>query len=120
MWTWKQAAGELWRAGELVSRGYSGNGRGLNNPAMQAAVAVGPIPVGRWKFVTIANDNHTGPFSIVILPEQGTATLGRAGFRCHGDNAKLDHSASHGCIILPRSIRAEIWASGERALEVVA
>jgi hypothetical protein len=120
MWTWDQSAGELSRAGAVVSRGYSGNGRGLNNPAMQAARGVGPIPAGHWRFAGMAADNHTGPCSIIILPEPGTDTKGRAGFRCHGDNARLDHSASHGCIILPRAMRQAIWASGDRALQVIA
>ncbi|MFA6125072.1 MAG: hypothetical protein WCS75_11525 [Sphingomonas sp.] len=41
-------------------------------------------------------------------------------FRIHGDNAKLDRSASHGCIILPRAVRERMWASGDRIVEVVA
>jgi len=120
MWTWDQSAGALSRAGAIVSRGYSGRGRGLDNPGMQAVQGVGPIPAGRWRFAAIAEDNHTGPFSIIIMPAPGTDTLGRAGFRCHGDNARLDHSASHGCIILPRADRQKIWASGDRDLLVVA
>jgi hypothetical protein len=120
MWTWDQSAGELSRDGQFVSRGYSGRGRGLNNPAMQACVGIGPIPAGRWRLISIAADTHTGPFSILIAPEAATDTHGRSGFRCHGDNARLDRSASHGCIILPRTVRKAIWASGDRALNVVA
>jgi hypothetical protein len=120
MWTWDQSAGVLSRAGAIVSRGYSGRGRGLNNPEMQALWNMGPIPAGRWRFAGIAPDAHTGPYSILIVPEPGTDTKGRSGFRCHGDNARLDRSASHGCIILPHAVRQAIWASGDRALEVVA
>ena len=37
MFTWDQSAGTLSRAGKIIARGYAGNGRGKNNPAMQAA-----------------------------------------------------------------------------------
>ena len=120
MWTWDQSAGVLSRAGAIVSRGYSGRGRGLNNPQMQAVWSVGPIPAGRWRFAGMAEDNRTGPLSIVILPEPGTDTEGRSGFRCHGDNVRMNLSASHGCIILPHAVRRAIWASGDRDLLVVA
>lgn len=40
-------------------------------------------------------------------------------FRIHGDSIRAPGTASHGCIILPRAIRDRIWASGDRALQVV-
>jgi hypothetical protein len=119
-WKWDQSAGELSHNGTLVSRGYSGNGRGVNNPAMQDAVAVGPIPRGDWRMTALRlTGASTGPYTIVLEPEPGTDARGRSAFRIHGDNAKLDRSASHGCIILPRNVRELIWKSGDRELEVV-
>ena len=120
MWTWDQSAGALSRAGAIVSCGYSGAGRGKNNPAMQAAQGVGPIPRGRWRIVAVKDSPNTGPFTIVIDAEPGTDTCGRSAFRIHGDSIARPGTASHGCIILPRTIRQAIWASGDRALEVVA
>jgi hypothetical protein len=120
MWIWKQAAGELWRNGKLIAKGYSGHGDGVNNPSMQAVHKVGPIPRGRWRFVVLAGDLHTGPYSIIIMPCPGTVTYDRDGFRGHGDNSKGDRSASEGCIILARAIRVMIWTSGDHDLEVVA
>jgi hypothetical protein len=120
MWIWDQSAGELRRAGALVSRGYAGNGRGVNNPAMQSAQGIGPIPRGRWKMTELRlTGASTGPYTIVLEPLAGTDACGRSAFRIHGDNARLDQSASHGCIILPRAIRERIWNSGDRDLEVV-
>lgn len=120
MWTWDQSAGELRRQGAVVARGYAGAGRGKNNPAMQAATAVGPIPRGRWRMTGVKNSPNTGPFTIVLEPEPDTDTCGRSAFRIHGDSVANPGTASHGCIILPRATRVAIWASGDRALEVVA
>jgi len=120
MWTWDQSAGALSRAGAVVSCGYSGAGRGKNNPALQAAVGIGPIPRGRWRIVAVKDSANTGPFTIVLEPEAGTDTHGRSAFRIHGDSIANPGSASHGCIILPRGIRQAIWASKDRLLEVVA
>jgi hypothetical protein len=119
MWRWDQSAGELTRDGAFISKGYSGAGRGVNNPVMQAATAIGPIPRGRWRMTEVKDSPNTGPFTIVLVPEAGTDTCGRSAFRIHGDNRLANKTASHGCIILPRPVRQRIWASGDRALEVV-
>jgi hypothetical protein len=39
MWTWDQSAGTLSRAGKIVARGYSGKGKGKNNPEMEGVRA---------------------------------------------------------------------------------
>jgi hypothetical protein len=117
---WDQSAGTMSRDGIVVAKGYAGRDRGLNNPMMQAAQGVGPIPRGLWRMTALRlTGASTGPYTIVLTPEPGTDTCGRSEFRIHGDNARLDHSASHGCIILPRAAREAIWRSGERLLEVV-
>lgn len=120
-WTWDQSAGELRNArGEIVSRGYAGAGRGLNNPAMQAAVAVGPIPRGRWRIAALRlSGASTGPYTLVLEPMPGTDTFGRSEFRIHGDAIAHPGQASHGCIVVPRTIREAVWNSGDRDLEVV-
>lgn len=126
MWRWDQSAGELTRDGRLISRGYSGNGRGKNNPAMQAAVGVGPIPAGRWKIVERYDSANVGAYALKVFavdaqPNDDThQPTGRGAFRIHGDSIRAPGTASHGCIILPRAIRELIWKSGDRDLEVVA
>jgi len=118
-WRWDQSAGELSREGKLVSKGYSGWDRGKNNPAMQAAVGVGPIPAGIWRIVRRYDSANVGPAALELTPLQGTPTFGRSAFRIHGDSLRAPGTASHGCIILPRTIRDLIWASGDRDLVVV-
>lgn len=119
MWRWDQSSGELSRAGAFVSKGYAGAGRGKNNPALQAAKGVGPIPRGRWRMTGVKDSPNTGPFTIVLEPEPGTDTLGRSAFRVHGDSIANPGTASHGCIILTRAARERMWASGDRLIEVV-
>lgn len=118
-WRWDQSAGALTRDGEMISHGYSGHGRGKNNPSMQAAVGIGPIPAGRWKITERYNSQNVGPYALKLEPV-GHGALGRSAFRIHGDSVRAPGTASHGCIILPRVIREKIWTSGDRDLEVVA
>jgi hypothetical protein len=119
MWIWDQSQGILSRNGKLISNGYSGRNRGKNNPSMQDAKGIGPIPRGGWTMTSVKNSSATGPFTIVLEPKQTTDTCGRSAFRIHGDSIKNPGTASHGCIILPRVIREQIWASGDRDLLVV-
>ena len=120
MWRWDDSAGELSRDGKLIARGYSGRDYGLNNPDATADVGIGPIPLGKWLIAALHETGaSTGPYTLVLEPMTGTDTHGRSAFRIHGDNVKLDHSASHGCIILPRLIRELIWKSRDTILEVV-
>lgn len=119
MWTWDQSSGVMTRAGKSFA-GYAGNGRGKNNPAMQAAKGIGPIPAGKWRMVEQPyNSPNTGPYTIKLQPELGTNAFGRSEFRIHGDSIKSPGTASHGCIILPRAVREAIWGSGDRELLVL-
>jgi hypothetical protein len=120
MLTWDQSAGTMSRGGTLIGRGYSGSGRGVNNPVMQAVPGIGPVPKGIYDLTGVKDSPNTGPFTIVIEPALGTDTLGRSEFRIHGDNRLANQSASHGCIILPRIAREAIWRTGDRRLLVVA
>ncbi len=124
MWTYDQSTGELRRDGALVSRGYSGRGRGKNNPALQDVVGTGPIPRGRWRMMNVYSSGSVGPFTITLWAEDGQpddrhAGTGRSAFRIHGDSIKAPGTASKGCIILPRAIREAMWRSGDRLIEVV-
>lgn len=120
MWVWDQSAGTLSRDGKLVSRGYAGRDRGLNNPSMQGIAGIGPIPQGLWNIVGKPYDSpNTGKYTLRLEPAPGTNTLGRSAFRIHGDNARLNNTASKGCIILPRKIREMIYMSKDTILKVV-
>lgn len=121
MWTYQQSTGALSRAGKTIAHGYSGLDLGKNNPAMQAARGIGPIPAGRWIIAGAPyHSASTGPYTLALQPAPGTDALGRSAFRIHGDSIAHPGEASHGCIILPRNVREQIWASGDREIEVVA
>jgi len=120
MWTYTQKTGALLQDGQQVAIGYSGFDDGKNNPAMQAVVNVGPIPQGDWTIVgPPVNTLDHGPYVLHLQPAQGTNTFGRSGFLMHGDSIEAPGCASHGCIIMPRIVREQVWNSGDTELEVV-
>jgi len=124
MWTWDQSAGRLSRNGETWN-GYSGKGRGKNNPSLQGVQGVGPLPRGRWKIVGRYDSKSVGPCTLTLfaadepVPDDVHEATGRSAFRIHGDSVRAPGTASKGCIILPRAVREAIWRSGDRDLEVV-
>lgn len=123
-WKWDQSAGELSHNGKFVSKGYSGAGKGKNNPEMEGVRATGPIPAGKWYIRSPYNSNAVGPYVLTVWADDGQlddvhARTKRSAFRIHGDSIKNPGTASKGCIILPRAIREQIWKSGDRVLEVV-
>ncbi len=114
MWRYEISTGTLTDpSGAFAGTGYSGlAGRWRNNPSEVAAVAMGPIPPGLWHIGPAHLSPHTGPITMDLDPKQGTHTLGRSAFR-------INHDASHGCVILGPAIRRQIEASEDRTLEVV-
>lgn len=119
-WRYEQMTGTLRdNRGAVVAQGYSGRDKGLNNPAAQGVANVGPIPVGTYDIATAMNHLSCGPLSMRLLPAPGTNTLGRDGFLIHGDTASMDHTASHGCIIVNRLAREIVSNSPDRLLVVV-
>jgi hypothetical protein len=103
-WTYSQGTGELRdEHGDLVHVGYSGAGDGKNNCAMQAVKNVGPIPRGYWVLGKPYDSRKVGPYAIPLKPAPLTETYGRSAFVVHGDNRT--HTASQGCIIMPRKVR---------------
>ena len=121
IWRYEQKTGILSDPnGEMVACGYSGNGEGLNNPEMQAVKDHGPIPRGSWVVGSFFDDpGGKGPVVAHLTPVAGTETFGRSGFMIHGDNEAMNHTASEGCIVLPRSARERIAQSGDAVLDVV-
>ena len=124
LWNYQQSTGSLSHQPDSggppapIGTGYSGNGPGLNNPAMENAPNVGPIPQGDWEIGAPYNSPNTGPYSLPLAPGPNTNT-NRTDFLIHGDNSFGNQSASHGCIVLPPGIRHQIWDSGDHNLRVV-
>lgn len=122
-WTYAQATGDLDHGPTYEGRGYSGHGPGVNKPALQNIVRVGPIPQGKWVIGAPRTDPHLGPLAFPLSPAPGTNAFGRSGFFIHGDNSLMNETGSEGCIVLGRAIReviAAAVASGDNTLEVVA
>ena len=113
-----QRTGELWLGNKLWGRGYSGRDKGLNNPQAERVANMGPIPAGRYTIGAPHHSDRTGPF-VMNLTSIGHTAYGRHDFEIHGDNSKLNHTASHGCIILARDVRERIGRSGIHQLVVV-
>jgi Protein of unknown function (DUF2778) len=121
MFSYSQTSGILKNAdGTVIGRGYSGHGRGLDDPAFADQHNIGPIPQGKWIIGRFFDDfGGKGPIVCHLLPQDGTEAYGRSGFMIHGDNHEQNYSASHGCIILSREGREKIAASYDGVLEVV-
>ena len=77
--TYAQDSGALYDPnGVLMMRGYSGNGAGLNNPAMDDRVGVGPIPVGDYTVgAPHAPIDHLGPLALPLYPAKTNNMKGR-------------------------------------------
>ena len=121
MWSYQQSTGKMLdSSGGLFATGYSGHGAGVNNPALQTARDIGPIPQGVWKMTTwIEHHPHLG-LGVIPLEQIEGDSFGRSGFFLHGDTAAHNQSASHGCIILGAAWqRQEMWAGGDRTINVV-
>jgi len=120
MWTFEQATGRLFDdSGTHVATGYSGGAGGkrsdaVNNPIMQSVKGVGPLPQGIYYLQDPVEHSHLGPYAIPLKPSNLNTMYGRDGFYCHGDNAKMDESASDGCIIMPRAVREEMYEATDQ------
>ena len=117
-WRYCQQTGQLLLNGKIIGTGYSGKGVGKNNPNMEQAKNVGPIPRGKYTIGPAYTHPHKGPITMNLTPN-GHPTYGRSDFLIHGDSRAHPGNASEGCIILPRNIRNRIATSGDTVLEVV-
>jgi hypothetical protein len=122
MWTYKQSTGELSRDGVAAGACYSGYEAGKNNPAMQNAENVGPVPQGRYSIGApqcVESPGPHGPFVLPLTPDPANTMFGRSGFLIHGDSVVNPGLASRGCIIAARLIREAIAGSGDTELTVI-
>ncbi|HZL00464.1 MAG TPA: hypothetical protein VFC47_11255 [Caulobacteraceae bacterium] len=121
-WTYRDSTGEITSpTGAVIGTGYSGNGEGLNNPALAAVEGVGPIPPGRYTIgLALFPVDHLGPCALPLtVVAFDDPSIERSAFFIHGDNLDDDHSASHGCIVAARPIRIAVAGSLDRELIVI-
>jgi len=119
-WSYSQSTGDRSLDGDWVGTGYSGIGPGLNDPDQQDVPDVGPIPQGTYSIEAARDDETIGPISMPLTPYPANEMFGRDDFLIHGDTASMNHTASHGCIIMGPAIRGQIGASEDRTLIVTA
>ena len=109
---YSQSTGALhYRQGDQVTRlgkGYSGHPPYVNQTTAEQLVAAGPIPRGRYRVGRPFRHVRLGRLAFFLEPYSGTDMFGRSGFFIHGDNEFGNQSASHGCIILPPSVREKL------------
>ena len=120
--TYSQSTGEFKRGDAVMAVGYSGNGAGLNNPAMQNVRMHGPLPQGAYTIQHPSVHLKLGPVAMELMPYSTNQMFLRGDFFLHGDNVQMNHTASDGCIILPHDVRtavAEDVMLGNNLLEVL-
>lgn len=121
-WVYKQSTGELFLRGSPViapyATGYAGSGPGRNNPSLQCAQDIGPIPRG-W-YTLGATTSSPAPVTLPLEPDAANEMCGRTGFLIHADNVTRPGWASEGCIVISdRTKREAIAASGVTRLQVM-
>lgn len=117
MFEYSQKTGTLSHGGEPIGKGYAGHGEGLNNPKLEMVHNLGPIPKGVWDIGLFFDDKHLGPCVAALRPT-AQDVFGRGGFFIHGDNKRMNHTASDGCIILSKELRELIRDSNETTITV--
>ncbi len=85
---------------------YSGDCDHYNDENSMKLKFKGPLPIGKWEVTKI--ESHKGPFTARLQPCPGTEVYGRDGFLIHGDNAKMNLTASQGCIVVEKDCREHI------------
>jgi hypothetical protein len=117
---YSQLTGKLYTAeGILIGIGYSGNGEGKNNPAMQDVKDHGPIPCGWYTMANPHNSPQTGPFTIDLIPDPENEMFGRSGFKWHGDNMSSPGNGSDGCICSDPQLRHDAWNGTDHRINVI-
>jgi Protein of unknown function (DUF2778) len=57
--------------------------------------------------------------AIPLIPDRNNNMCGRSGLFFHGDSVSDPGNASEGCIIMKRTARDDVNASGDKRLQVV-
>lgn len=120
MWIYNQASGALSQDDNPpIAHGYSGAGVYKNVPEAQGRHNEGPIPRGMYTIGAPHDTQTHGPYVLRLTQDAGNDMEGRDGFLIHGDSVSRPGTASQGCIIVGRTIREQLWHSGDDRLEVI-
>ena len=121
MWTYEIRTGRMFKDGSIVVTGigWAGQGAGKNNPDMQSAHGIGPLPCGLYKIQEPHDSPRTGPYTMNLVPDPANQMYGRGDFRIHGAAFEHPELSSEGCIIQAKTVRVEVWESNDHDLKVV-
>lgn len=101
MWIYQQDPPALFKGATLFTpRCYAGRGLGLNSPARQGDVGIGPLPVGLYRISPSVTHPHMGLVSLQLTPSRWNPVRWRAGFWIHGDTSDHMFRASDGCLVM--------------------
>jgi hypothetical protein len=96
--TFTRITAQLVADGVLIGLAYSGNGAGLNNPAMDGVVNVGCLPAGTYTGALKVEPNK-GPRVWALTPDPSNDMKSRSAFMIHWDTRQANFMASEGCIV---------------------
>lgn len=116
-WMFEQATGDVFdETNSPIAVGYAGRDKGKNNPDMQDVKGIGPLPRGWYTAQEPEDDPVVGKYAMRLIPDVTNEMFGRNSFFIHGDSSEHPGLASHGCVVLPRSVRQKFWneAPGHR------
>jgi hypothetical protein len=120
-WKFQQSTGNLYDPTmKVIFVGWAGQGKGMNNPAMQDVSGIGPLPQGSYTIGDPHDSPHTGPYTMDLTPDPSNEMFGRSLFRIHGAAVVDPQLSSSGCIIMPRPVREKIFNSGDKTIDVIA
>lgn len=125
MLIYSQSTGIMTRDELQLTRGWSGQHDGKNNPDMQKVRGVGPLPrglytIGPWE----ETHGHLGPMVAPLHPDPENDMKAmdgkeRTAFFIHGPSTGDNYGQeSMGCIVMPRQERTLVKNSGETRLQV--
>lgn len=117
-----QRNGYLTHDSLFLGAGYSGYAEDANVAQDESLKGLGPIPVGNYTIGAPHVSEQVGPVAMCLTPDADNEMFGRGDFLIHGDTAAANHTASHGCIIMPHDVRvkiAELVLAGDNRLQVV-
>lgn len=117
-----QKTGFLTHDSLFLGAGYSGYGEDANVAQDESLKDLGPIPEGMYTIGKPHVDEQVGPVAMTLTPDMENHMFGRGDMLIHGDTSAMNHTASHGCIILPHDVRvkvAELVLTGDNRLKVV-
>lgn len=109
MYTFFQSSGRINAPdGSLLGIGCAGQGIGFNNPSMQGAPNIGPLPRGFYKIGPPHDHPKLGPLTMNLEPFPENEMFGRSKFRIHGYAKVHPELSSEGCIVQFHDVRKHI------------